>query len=123
MQPNLTQNASEFLRFFIKFVNDIYIVKNWLGNTKLRADFPWLSHLFDIGIIKENPLRGFGVVGEGTVMFAGVTDHANQQQLALLRALIRDAVKQLQKHTNNQTITQSMQYFLGNWCTALSYNE
>lgn len=66
----------------------------------MGADFLWLSHLFDIGIIKENPLRGFGVVREGTVMSAGVTDHANQQQLALLRALIRDTVKQLQKHTN-----------------------
>ena len=37
-----------------------------------------LPHLFDGGVVEEDPLGGLGVEGEGAVVTAGVADHGHQ---------------------------------------------
>lgn len=58
------------------------------------------SHLFDGGIVEEDPFGGFGVEGEGTVVAAGVTDHPNQEQLSLFGVLVCHPIEELRTHTH-----------------------
>lgn len=50
------------------------------------------------------------MVGEGTVVAAGVADHPNQQQLSLFRMLVCHPVEELhpQEHTHTQMNTRKL---------------
>lgn len=58
------------------------------------------THLLHRGIIKQDPLGGLGVEGEGTVVTAGVADHPHELQLTLLGVLVSHPVEELrpQRH-------------------------
>jgi hypothetical protein len=58
------------------------------------------SHLFDGGVVEEDPFGGFGVEGKGTVVAAGVTNHPHQEQLSLFCVLVCHPVEELRTHTH-----------------------
>lgn len=58
------------------------------------------SHLLHCGVIKEDPLGGLGVEGEGTVVAAGVADHPHELQLPLFGMFIRHPVEELSVHAS-----------------------
>lgn len=60
--------------------------------SKTTASFP---HLFNCGVVKEDPFGRLGVEGEGTVVAAGVADHPHEQQLSLFGMFIRHPVEEL----------------------------
>lgn len=69
------------------------------------------AYLFHCSIIKEDPLGGLGVEGEGTVVAAGVADHPHELQLSLFGMLICHPVEELCPHTHAQPITHRHQRY------------
>lgn len=61
--------------------------------------FSHATHLFHRGIIKQDPLGGFGVEREGTVVAAGVADHPHELQLTLLGVFVCHPVEELRPQT------------------------
>lgn len=81
------------------------------------------AYLFHCSIIKEDPLGGLGVEGEGTVVAAGVADHPHELQLSLFGMLICHPVEELcphtHKHTHNQLlidINATLSGLASEWC-------
>lgn len=72
----------------------------WNKSWTCLYDDRFLSHLFHRGVVKEDPLGGLGVEGEGTVVTAGVADHPHELQLSLFGVLICHPVEELHPYTN-----------------------